>query len=97
MTETSPPPHPLVGRQRWLIVALRVAVAVAAMLAAAAVAVPGELGENLGYAVVTLIIAAPVARVVWLAIRWIRRGDLRFAGVAGLVLAVVATAALLAH
>lgn len=66
-------------------------------LAVAAWLVPGPVGRTAGWAVIVLLIAAPVGRLVWFAVRWWDR-DRRFVPVAGalmgtLVLAVVLAAA----
>ncbi len=88
-------PHPLVGRQRRMILALRVSLALAATLALGGLLLPGETGRALAWGFVGLVIAAPVVRTGWLALRWWRRGDPRFALVAVGVLGVVALAAVL--
>jgi len=52
--------------------------------------VPGPLGTIGAVGAVTVAIATPVLRVAWLAVRWARRGDVRFAiYAAGLVLVVL--------
>jgi hypothetical protein len=43
-----------------------------------------------------LLVAAPLVRVGWLAIRWFRRGDTRFGLAACGVLAIIAAGVLLA-
>lgn len=92
----SPPVDPKAHRYDALSRALKAVVWVAAALAAAGLLVPGRAGEALGAALVAVLIAAPLARVVWLVQRWFRRGDPRF-GLAGVaVLAIVAIGALLA-
>jgi hypothetical protein len=42
------------------------------------------------------LIAAPIGRVVWLLVRWLRRGDRRFALAAVALLAVMGVALALA-
>jgi hypothetical protein len=91
---TGPGAHPLVGRQRHLVAFLQVAVAAAMVLAVAGVVLPGRWGTAAGVALVATLVGAPVARVAWLMVRWIRRGDPRFAAVAGALLAVAAAGAL---
>jgi hypothetical protein len=40
---------------------------------------------------VAVFVAAPLGRVIWLMVRWQRRGDWRFALVGAVLLAVVLT------
>lgn len=89
-----PDGHPLVGRQRRMIIALRVALVLAAALATTGLVLPGEAGRTVAWGFVAVVVVAPVIRTMWLALRWWRRGDPRFAGVAVAVLAVVSAAAL---
>lgn len=49
------------------------------LLAALAVALPGDYGRAAAVGVLVLLVAIPLVRVVWLVGRWVRRGDLRFA------------------
>ncbi|MGY6499558.1 MAG: DUF1634 domain-containing protein [Acidimicrobiales bacterium] len=88
--------HPLIGRQRHLLVALRVGVAMVALLAVAGLFLPGEAGRWASTGVVVALIAIPTLRVTWLAVRWIRRGDRRFAAVALAVLGVLGLAGVIA-
>lgn len=97
MTATGEPgPHPLVGRQRHLIVFLRAAYAVALLLAVAAVVLPGDAGTAAGVGLIATLVATPALRVGWLVARWVRRRDVRFATVAAGLLAVMAAGALAA-
>lgn len=89
-----PGAHPLVGRQRHLVAFLRVAAVAATVLALAGVVLPGRAGTAAGLALVATLVGVPVARVAWLMVRWIRRGDPRYAAVAGALLAVAAGGAL---
>jgi hypothetical protein len=94
MTEAQGPgPHPLVGRQRHLVGALRVGASVAFGTALVGLLAPPSVGDAAGRVFVGMLVAIPLARVVWLGIRWVRRRDLRFASVVGLLLVVVAFAA----
>jgi hypothetical protein len=86
-------PHPLVGRQRHLVLALRLSLVASLLAAAGAVALPGDLGAALAVVLVGLLIAVPLGRVLWLTIRWIRRRDRRFALVGTALLTVVVLAA----
>jgi len=91
------PPDPRVGRQRALATYLRVALALAFVLGLAAVALPDDWGEEVaGVAMVVVLVAAPIGRVVWLLLRWLRRGDRRFALAAAALLAVMGVALALA-
>ncbi|QGG95333.1 hypothetical protein [Actinomarinicola tropica] len=91
---SAPGPHPLVGRQRHLVTFLRALYVLAFALALAGVVLPGEAGDAAGTALVATLVAAPVLRIAWLLVRWIRRRDLRFAAVAfGLLVVIGAGAA----
>jgi hypothetical protein len=84
------------ARQRHLLRYLRAAAALAFACAAAGAALPGDAGRLAGGAAVIALVSAPLVRVLWLALRWLRRGDRGFALAALTVLAVVASGALLA-
>lgn len=86
-------PNPLAGRQRRLILALRIGMGLAGVLAAIGVLVPGDIGEMAATAFMATLIALPLARVMWLMIRWMYRRDLRFAAVSAGVLFVAVLAA----
>ncbi len=75
---------------------LRGAVPAALLFAVIGATIPGMWGRRSAIAAVTVIVAAPLLRVVLLCVRWARIRDLRFALVGLLLLAVVATGALLA-
>ena len=87
---------PRFDRFRPLSNALGWALAVVAVLAAAAVVLPSPVGGWAAAALVATLVAVPLARVVWLVARWVRRGDLRYAAVGAGVLAVIVTGAVLA-
>lgn len=91
-----PGPHPLVGRQRHLVVFLRASTIVAFVLAVGGLILPGRAGTVAGTLLVATLIGVPLVRVAWLCLRWIRRGDVRFALTAGGLLAIVAVGALTA-
>lgn len=74
-----------------LVRLLRVATAVAFVLGLLGAALPGDGGRAAATAAVAVVVAVPLVRVAWLAARWARRGDARFAVLAALLLAVVAT------
>lgn len=49
-----------------------------------------------GLGAVTMVIAAPILRVLWLMRRWGQEGDWRFVGIGTALLAVIAAGALVA-
>ena len=78
---------PMVGLHRLLV-----ACAVAALvLGALGATLPDDAGTAAATAAVTVVIAAPLLRVAWLSGRWLRKGDVRFAALAVVLLAVVGT------
>jgi Kef-type K+ transport system membrane component KefB len=93
MTASALPPDPRVGRQRVLATYLRVALVVALVLGLAAALLPDDWGEEVaGLAMVVVLIATPIGRLVWLLVRWLRREDRRFAFAAFALLAVMGVA-----
>lgn len=62
-----------------------IAVLVLALLALVA---GGRLGDAGAAGLVALLIAVPLVRVLWLVLRWFRKGDLRFALVGTFVICV---------
>ena len=93
MTDHGPGPHPLIGRQRRLVDALWAAVAVTFVVAVVGLVAAGRVGEVAAALFVGALVVVPLARLVWLLVRWVRRGDPRFAGAAVALLAVVGVAA----
>lgn len=91
-----PPPNPLAGRQRRLVITLRVATVVAFTFGVAALVLPGEAGRVVAAAMVVVLVVTPLARVAWLVLRWGLRRDWRFAG-AGVALLTVVALGLLTH
>ena len=91
-------PRVIHGPNRFsrLSIWLRRAVLLVAVLAAITLLLPVATAEKLGTVLVCLLIALPLARVLWFVQRWVRRGDLRFAAIAAGVLVVVGLGALLA-
>jgi hypothetical protein len=57
---------------------------------------PGDLGRLARGSMLALLIAAPLGRVGWLAVRWARRGDVRYTAVALGVMSIVALSAVVA-
>lgn len=88
-----PGPHPLVGRQAGLSRSLWFVSMAAWCLAAAGTVLPGDAGLAAATALVAVLVAAPVGRVAWLAFRWIRRGDPRFATLAIALVVIVLSGA----
>ena len=84
-------------RRRQLVLArfLRVAGALSLVLAVAGL-VPGDAGRIARGLLLAMLIATPLVRALWLALRWARRGDVRFASVAIAVVAITCTGAFLA-
>lgn len=91
-------PQAVHGPNRFfrLSIWLRRSLIAVSMLALLALLLPETAASLAGLALVLLLIAIPLCRVMWFVQRWIRRGDLRFAAVAAGVLLVVAVGALLA-
>ena len=104
MTDSTPDsgeerfPRVVHGPNRFsrLSIWLRRAVLLVAVLSVATLLLPVAAAEKLGAVLVCLLIALPLARVLWFVQRWVRRGDLRFAAIAAGVLLVVGVGALLA-
>lgn len=84
------PPDPRQGRFDPLSSWLTAAVWAASVLALLTVIVPGRYTAIPGTALMAVVIATPLLRTGWFAVRWARRGDRRFALVAVGVLVVVA-------
>jgi hypothetical protein len=89
------PFNPRTDRQRRLARFLRVSVAGAFVIAVGALVLPGRVGTVFGVAMVVVLVAVPLIRLAWLARRWLRKGDRRFALVAVLLAGIVAAGAFL--
>lgn len=89
------PVDPRFDRFRPLSNGLGWALLVAAVLAVAAVVLPAPVGVWAGAALVATLVAVPLARVLWLVVRWARRGDRRYALIGTGVIVVIATGALI--
>ncbi|MHB1137466.1 MAG: hypothetical protein ACYC2O_00830 [Microthrixaceae bacterium] len=90
------PFDPRPGRYRRLSELMRSSLVVAGLLAVVTVLVPASVGRWTGGVLVVVLVGAPLFRIVWFVVRWLRRGDLRYAAVGAGVLAVVTIGALLA-
>lgn len=75
---------------------LQVATSAALVLGLLAVLLPGQIGRALAWGSVGLVVAAPLARVGWLAVRWVERRDWRYAALAAALLAIVVAGAAIA-
>ena len=80
------------GRQHQLVVGLQVSLALVVVTAVVGLVAPGSAGSTAATVGVAVLVAAPLGRVAWLSLRWIRRHDLRFAA-AGVALLTIAAAA----
>lgn len=86
------------GRGRKLIAPLRLTSAAALLTALLALAMPGRAGTTAGAVMLTLLVAAPLGRIAFLAVRWWQLGDRAYSlratallvaiGLGGLVAAV---------
>ncbi|WP_108666090.1 DUF1634 domain-containing protein [Euzebya rosea] len=75
---------------------LRGAGIAALVLGALGTVLPGPAGTATGWAAVGFVVATPLGRVAWLAVRWVDRRDWLFAGLATTLLAVVVLAGTIA-
>jgi len=97
MNGATVPEDPRVGRQRVLATYLWVSLGVALSLAVLTAVAPDAWTDDIGPWMVAVLILAPVGRLVWLLIRWTKRGDRRYAIAILVLLAVMATALVVAH
>ena len=79
-----------------MVRALRLLGWVAFGAALAGVLLPDPVGNAASAAAVVVVVAVPLLRVAWLAIRWYRRGDRRYAAVAAGLLLIVGAGSVLA-
>lgn len=61
---------------------MRVVLVIVGLLALGSAVLPDPYSEVLAQMSVAGLIAAPLLRVLWMAVRWIRRGDYKFGAVA---------------
>ena len=78
-------------RYERMIQVLRLLTGLAFVAAVAGLVLPDPAGEVASGVAVAVVVGAPLIRVAWLAVRWYRRGDRRYASVAAALLLVVAT------
>ena len=83
-------------RYARMIQVLRLFTKLAFVAAVAGLVVPGPVGKAAATVAVGVVVGAPLIRVAWLAARWYRRGDRRYAAVAMALLVVVGTGSVLA-
>jgi hypothetical protein len=76
--------------------ALQLATRLALVAALAGMILPREAGTVASGLAVAIVIATPLVRVAWLAVRWWIRHDRRYAAVAASLLLVIATGSALA-
>jgi hypothetical protein len=76
--------------------ALRIFTWVALGAATAGLLLPDPVGQAASATAVSVVVGAPLVRVAWLAVRWYRRGDRRYAAMAGFLLLIVGVGAVLA-
>jgi hypothetical protein len=90
------PRDPKAGRFDGTVTALRLTTGLVAGAAIVALLLGSGPGDLVARVAITLLVAAPLVRVGWLAVRWFRRGDRRFGLAACGVLAIVAAGVVLA-
>jgi hypothetical protein len=83
-------------RYARMIAVLGLLTRVAFVAALGGLLLPGRAGTAASAVAVTVVVAAPLIRVAWLAVRWYLRGDRRYAAVAAGLLLVVGSGSVLA-
>ena len=83
-------------RYERMIAALRFCTWLAFVVALAGLLVPDPVGQAASAMAVAIVVAVPLLRVAWLAVRWYLRGDRRYAAVAASLLLVVASGSVIA-
>lgn len=81
------------GRQDDLALFLRISLAALLLLSLIGVVAHGRVSRDVGQAMVVLLVALPLIRLVWLLVRWVRKRDRRFTLELVALLAVVGIAA----
>lgn len=75
---------------------LQRATAVAVVVALLGVVVPGGAGVAVAWGAFVMVVAVPLLRITWLALRWASRRDYAFSLLAATLLAIVAVGGVLA-
>jgi hypothetical protein len=83
-------------RYERMIRVLRLLTGLAFVAALAGLLLPHPAGTAAAGVAVGVVVGSPLLRVGWLAVRWYRRGDRRYAAVAVALLAVVGTGSVIA-
>ncbi|HYT38671.1 MAG TPA: hypothetical protein VEN99_04130 [Acidimicrobiia bacterium] len=83
-------------RYERMIRALRLFTGLAFVAALAGLLLPDPVGQAASAVAVAVVVAVPLLRVAWLAVRWYGRGDRRYAAVAASLLVVVGTGSVIA-
>jgi hypothetical protein len=78
-----------------LVQSLRVVLGLVFVLSVGSVVFEHEVGHDLAVAMVAVLAAAPVVRLLWLATRWTGKGDLRYAVEAGGLVCLIGAAAVI--
>jgi hypothetical protein len=81
---------------KWLARILQIALFVTFALALGGAFIPGSIGHISGTACIVILITAPVVRVGWLVVDWVRQGDKRFALLGCVLLLVLAASGAIA-
>jgi hypothetical protein len=87
------------GKVRYprMIAMLRLLIRLAFVAALAGLLLPDPVGTAASAVAVAIVVAAPLLRVAWLAIRWyFRGGDRRYAAVAASLLLVIGAGSVIA-
>ncbi|MDQ1565461.1 MAG: hypothetical protein QOF96_341 [Actinomycetota bacterium] len=83
-------------RYERMIRVLRLLTGLAFAAALAGLLLPDPAGKAAAGVAVAVVVGSPLLRVAWLAVRWYRRGDRRYAAVAVALLVVVGTGSVIA-
>lgn len=81
------------GRQDDLALFLRIALGALLALSLAGALASARVSHDVGQAITVLLVGLPLLRLVWLLVRWIRKGDRRFTLLLLSLLSVVVAAA----